>query len=161
MEKNVALPGDLLTSLSKRIGHIAVCTDAFAAMAEACAPAGEAGASLVLLLVHPLLLLALLLLSALRLLALLPLDLLPLPPLLQDTLLLALLNARLLNARLLALLLALLLAAATAAAILLRAEVAGMIGGKVSRPLGLCRSGSDERRDREKCNRQDCNTCQS
>lgn len=32
-----ALPGELLTSLSRRIAHITVCTDSFAAMAEVCA----------------------------------------------------------------------------------------------------------------------------
>jgi hypothetical protein len=55
-----ALPDDLLTSLSRRIAHITVCTDSFAAMAEVCAlearrqsqhPAGPQGT--VLLIVHP------------------------------------------------------------------------------------------------------------
>lgn len=61
-----ALPADLLNSLSKRIGHITVCTDAFAALAEVCvthrdawrsptdpAPSPGSRPSTVLLLVHP------------------------------------------------------------------------------------------------------------
>lgn len=58
------LPGDLLTSLSRRIGHITVCTDAYAAMAEVCQlerarlaavndPSAAARPGTVLLLVQP------------------------------------------------------------------------------------------------------------
>ena len=61
-----ALPGELLTSLSKRMGRMTICADIYSALAECCliqrerlaqGPGGEAGVaaapSAVLVLVHP------------------------------------------------------------------------------------------------------------
>lgn len=50
-----SVPGDLLTSLSRRVKHISVCADAYAAMAEVCMAAERAATtpSLILLLVQP------------------------------------------------------------------------------------------------------------